>query len=72
MLDFQDDLFAENSWVQVMMGQGIVPKTYHPIVDMMSEAELKQFLAAQQQKVNTLLPQLPQHGEFVRKYCSLA
>ena len=72
VLDSQDDLFAENSWVQVMLGQGIMPKQYHSIVDMMSDAELQQFLSAQQQKVTALVPQLPSHGEFVRKYCSLA
>ena len=26
-----EELFVENSWVQVMMGQGIVPQSYHPV-----------------------------------------
>ena len=25
-----EELFAENSWVQVMLGQGIIPRAYHP------------------------------------------
>ena len=32
------DVFAENNWVQVMLGQGLVPEQYHPIVDSMSDA----------------------------------
>ncbi|RZI55755.1 MAG: tryptophan 7-halogenase, partial [Zymomonas sp.] len=26
-----EELFAENSWIQVMMGQGIMPASYHPV-----------------------------------------
>ncbi|MFZ1737818.1 tryptophan halogenase family protein, partial [Sphingorhabdus sp.] len=35
-----EELFAENSWVQVMMGQGIMPKAYHPIATKLSDKEL--------------------------------
>ncbi|MGZ7238522.1 tryptophan 7-halogenase, partial [Streptococcus pyogenes] len=26
-----DELFAENSWIQVMMGQGLMPQRHHPV-----------------------------------------
>ena len=29
------ELFGENSWIQVMLGQGLMPEQYHPIVNMM-------------------------------------
>lgn len=65
----QNELFSEGSWMQVMLGQGVVPKEYHPIVDLMSDAELDAFLrnikASVQQKVETL----PAHMEFVNAYC---
>ena len=35
-----NDVFAENSWSQVMLGQGLLPEQYHPIVNMMSDDEL--------------------------------
>jgi tryptophan halogenase len=63
------DIFRENSWNQVMLGQGIEPKTYHPIVDMMDERELRQFMQIQGQKVDALLSQLPGHREFINRYC---
>lgn len=63
------DIFRENSWVQVMMGQGIEPKSYHPIVDMMDEPELRQFMQLQRQKVDHVLRQLPTHQEFINRYC---
>lgn len=63
------DIFRENSWTQVMLGQGIEPKSYHPIVDMMSDQELRQFMQIQQQKVDRVLSQLPAHQEFIDRYC---
>lgn len=63
------DIFAENSWTQVMLGQGIEPKSYHPIVDMMSEQELRRFMEIQRQKVDTMLNRLPTHKEFLDHYC---
>ncbi|MEY3008333.1 MAG: hypothetical protein RI942_2675 [Pseudomonadota bacterium] len=63
-----DDVFAENSWVQVMMGQGLIPDAYHPIVDQMSGPELSQFLAQNQERVEQVLAQLPDHAGFVKRY----
>ena len=39
----EGDVFAENSWTQVMLGQGLTPEQYHPIVNMMSNKELESF-----------------------------
>lgn len=66
----QDDLFAENSWIQVMMGQGIVPRQYHPIVDMMSDSELSAFLRGNRENVERTVAQLPDHSAFVAHYCN--
>jgi tryptophan halogenase len=63
------DIFRENSWVQVMLGQGVEPQSYHPIVDMMSEQELRKFMQFQRHKVDHLLSQLPTHQEFIGRYC---
>ena len=63
------DIFRENSWTQVMLGQGIKPSSYHPIVDMMDEQALKQFMHIQGQKVDHVLKQLPTHQEFIDRYC---
>jgi tryptophan halogenase len=66
------DIFRENSWTQVMLGQGIEPQSYHPIVDMMSEQELRRFMQFQRHKVDQILNQLATHREFIDRYCPAA
>ncbi len=63
------ELFAENSWTQVMLGQGLMPEQYHPIVNMMSDDELHQFLSGIDQTVTNLVGQLPAHRDFINHYC---
>ena len=62
------DLFLENSWVQVMMGQGIVPEQYHPIVGAMSAQEQKTFLNGIRTSVERTVEQLPPHEQFIKQY----
>jgi tryptophan halogenase len=63
------DVFAENSWSQVMLGQGLIPEHYHPIVDMMSDDELEQFLKKISISVEQTVSQLPSHQQFLSQYC---
>ena len=69
VVEAEFDIFRENSWNQVMLGQGIEPQSYHPIVDMMSEQELRQFMQILGQKVDHVVKQLPTHQEFINRYC---
>ena len=63
------DLFSESSWVQVMLGQGLMPESYHPIVDLMTDAELTSFLERIRLQVKQSVDELPYHKEFVKSYC---
>lgn len=63
------DLFAENSWIQVMLGQGLMPEQYHPIVDQMSDSELRQFLQGAEASVVKQVGRLPEHQAFIDHYC---
>ncbi|MDE0421734.1 MAG: tryptophan 7-halogenase [Gammaproteobacteria bacterium] len=63
------ELFGENSWIQVMLGQGLVPEQYHPIVNMMSDDELTRFLSGIHSTVANMIGQLPEHQRFIDHYC---
>jgi len=63
-----NELF-DDSWMQVMIGQGIIPESYHPIVDNMSSDELKRFLAHIKENIDGTVNQLPPHATFIDRFC---
>ena len=65
-----DELFALNSWIQVMMGQGITPQSYHPVADLMGKAELTNFLGDIHLKVARTVAALPSHQAYVEQLCA--
>jgi Tryptophan halogenase/Family of unknown function (DUF6445) len=67
-----DELFAENSWVQVMMGQGITPTAHHPITRQMEDRALADFLGEVRKDVARTLMKLPKHQSFINQFCPAA
>lgn len=67
-----EELFGENSWVQVMMGQGIVPRSYHPIAAKLTDDELTRLLGTLRENVTRSVAQLPDHAAYVAQYCGAA
>jgi len=64
-----NELFAENSWIQVMLGQGITPQQHHHVADLMDDRELNGFLEEIRTRVERTVAQLPPHAEYVTRYC---
>jgi tryptophan halogenase len=64
-----NELFAENSWIQVMLGQGIEPQQHHPVADLMGDQELSRFLEGIRTNVEKTVSQLPAHQAYVEQYC---
>ncbi len=64
-----EELFVENSWVQVMMGQGIMPQSYHPVATKLSNAELDHLLRGLRESVAKTVAGLPDHQTYVAQYC---
>ena len=64
-----NELFAENSWIQVMLGQGIEPQQHHPAADLMGDEELSRFLDGIRTSVERTVAQLPAHQAYVEQYC---
>lgn len=64
-----DELFVENSWVQVMMGQGVMPEAWHPVAARLSPEELDHFLGMLRTSVARTVDGLPEHQAYVARYC---
>ena len=67
----QDDLFLESSWLQVMLGQGITPKDYHPIADNIPDAKLLEMLKQIKNIKQAPIKDLPSHDDYLKNICKL-
>ena len=63
------ELFHPDSWSQVMFGQGIIPKQYHQIANVMGKDEFTNFLRGLREPIKKKVEQLPSHQEFIDYYC---
>jgi len=66
------DIFLEPSWLQVMLGQGIVPQDYHPLAGGLSDAQLREKLANTMKLKKEPLPKIPSHDQFLEMFCKKA
>lgn len=65
-----EELFGENSWVQVMMGQGIMPESHHPIAEKLRDDEMERLLRTLRENVKRTAATLPEHEAYVARYCA--
>jgi tryptophan halogenase len=63
-----DEMFRIDSWIMVMLGQGIEPASYHQAARMMDSAQLHQALSDLKSGIAAELGRLPQHQQFVERY----
>jgi tryptophan 7-halogenase len=65
-----EELFTELGWLQVMVGQGVMPAGYHPLADQLSDSDLAGFLAATRQVVDGSVAAMPSHEDFIARHCA--
>ena len=65
VLRYSDELFAEVAWYQVMLGQGLIPKDYHPIANSLSEQQMRRMFAELRTMVGDTVSRLPTHDQFL-------
>ncbi|GAK32969.1 flavin-dependent tryptophan halogenase PrnA [alpha proteobacterium Q-1] len=62
-----DELFTEIGWLQVLLGQSITPRAYHPLADAISDAQLAEFLDHIRLLINRGVASLPNHHSFISR-----
>ncbi len=60
-----DELFREDSWVQVLIGQGLMPEYYDPLVDLKGEAEIVDFVSITKSVIEKCVENMPSHKDFI-------
>jgi tryptophan halogenase len=64
-----DHLFTGASWLSVMLGQGLRPRRYDPLVDTIPDRELEAHMDLIRREIAQALTSMPEHMEYVRGFC---
>ena len=61
--------FGLSSWLAVMWGQGLRPRSCDPLTLNLESAQLEKWLAETRQVVADCCAHMPGHAEFIRQHC---
>jgi tryptophan halogenase len=65
-----EELFRPVSWLQVMHGQRIQPKSYHPLTDLLTEEEIQKYLDEIAGVIKACVNVMPSHSQFIADHCA--
>jgi tryptophan halogenase len=63
------ELFHDTSWIAVLLGQGIEPRTYDPLADAVDVADVRRHLTAMRRAIRQAVESMPSHAEFITRNC---
>jgi tryptophan halogenase len=66
---YKDGLFTPPSWLSVYVGQGLVPRDYHPLADNVPLEAAIEELEVLRRQISERVDRMPAHEEFVGRYC---
>ena len=65
-----NEMFNDLSWLEVMYGQGIRPRAYHPLVDVLPLDEIDNRLQSIKAVIERSVEYMPAHAQFIRENCA--
>ena len=69
---FNEELFTEVAWLQVMVGQGIMPRSYHPLADAPGDANVDKYLASIRDLIAAKVERMPDHAAYIERMIAAA
>jgi tryptophan halogenase len=67
-----DELFDNRGWVQVLIGQNIMPERWHPLAEQIDEGRLAEFFELTEGAYIQDAARMPDHGAFVAKFAPMS
>ena len=64
------ELFAEPSWLQVMLGQRLTPRGWHPFADLRPAEEVRDYLQHMALVIDKCVKAMPTQAEFIAQHCA--
>ncbi len=71
-LRYEGELFPNASWVAVMLGQNVMPRTIDPLVSALPVGEVEHKLMLLRQAMQRYASALPRHEDVLKQYCAAA
>jgi tryptophan 7-halogenase len=70
LIRIDNELFTEDSWLQVLQGQNMYPDTYHPLVDLQPEDSVAEYLESVRSVISKCVDVMPTHEQYIAKHCA--
>ena len=67
---YRSGLFSRDSWLAVLIGQGLLPGGFDPGAERIDAARLEERLAEFERRIAGNVDMMPPHATFVRQYCA--
>jgi len=66
---YSDELFAEPNWTAILIGQGCIPERYDPLVDTISDEDLRRMMRSMSSAFKNAAEAMPLHGNYIKQNC---
>ena len=72
LMRFQDELFAEDNWAAVLLGQKVIPKSWDPLVDTFDTEELATHLSGMKGLISKTATSMTSHQSYINSVIAQA
>ena len=62
----EEETFSRDSWLAVLLGQGVIPERTDPLIETLSPAVADQAMAKLRETIAAIVPTLPSHADYLR------
>jgi tryptophan halogenase len=72
VMNWSRDLFKDDNWIAVLLGQGILPRAYDPLADSLAFTNTCDFVLHIKAAVAKAAVAMPTHQTFIDRHCSFS
>jgi len=63
---YEDETFSRDSWLAVLIGQGVIPRRTDPLIDTMPPEQSDRAMAKMRDSLAAIVSTLPAYSAFLR------
>jgi tryptophan halogenase len=64
-----EESYSEPSWVSILVGNGLLPRRYDPLVDNVPDQELARLFTQRRAELARIAESMPTHEAFLERFC---